>query len=578
MSDERPARGRPRPAEPPNDSCRTRLRDSPSARHAAHTASRNGGPSPTLGHSAPRAREPTRGARALALLVVGLLCLPLAAGGAAADTPPANAPTLSGAFIVGNGAALAVLGYVGWANVFTPVGANGTQVYSQAFYLSLFNLRSAGESVSVEAFQGETKVLSLNVYVGPVAQVGATLGLPANPSWTDTRFVIDNTSTWNGPVATPVSFLPNYIANLGGLDLLALTLISFMVLVGASGFAVARWAMRRAVWAPKFSLLVWGHVVLAVLAGAVFLDFQAVDTVFAGWSPLVYPWAVFPLFFLTGLSYFNRAPKVEVVRGVATPTGEMGIERTVVRAGELPDGRSVFIGESWGQFWARFWGHHAVFDDAKLGKEPPLLVPIVNKPSPTAARGRRAFKRAQRPSYPLAGSRLFAFRVRNPQADDIAFMAFAKTEEPVRIVYPKLVWHRTVTVPARTQEALAADGSKVTLVLKPEHYRTRLSLPHYVEGETNTDVLEDRHYQLAAAVWAGMGSVRDLGRIVSKLGTELAALKAAFDNRVQDEVYSKLRTHYALAGRATSGIGEDESAALARATDDLLKRRRPASE
>lgn len=523
-----------------------------------------------VGHGTPR-REPTAGAVRvlLVLAVLGMVAMPFLG---AASAAPANAPSLEGAYIVGDGAALVEEGYTGWADVWTPVGDNGTQTYTQAFYFAIFDLRQTPSVVTVTVLQGDgpnrTVAVSQTLQVPAVSEVGDTITLPANPAWTTTTFVIDGEATWSGPVATPVSFLPSYIANVGGLDLMALTIVSFMAITAAGGFATARWAMRRAVWAPKFSLIIWGHVIIACIAGVVFLDFQAIDSTFAGWSPLVYPWVVFPMFFATGLSYFNRAPKVEILRGVATNTGEMGYERTVVRAGELEDGRSVFIDESWGGFWARFWGHHIVFDDAKENRAPPLLLPTLNRPSPTAAKGKRSQRNAQY-AYPIGPSRLFAFRVPNPQRDDVAYIAWAKTGEPVRIVRPKLTWHRNVTQPARLREAIDAEGRPVTIVVRPERVVRRLSLPHYEEGSSATDLLEDRHYQFAAAVWANFAGVRDLGRVVSKLGSELAMLKAAFHNRVQDELYTKLRTHYALVGRATSGVSDEEASALARDFSDL---------
>lgn len=520
-----------------------------------------------LGHGA-RGGRTALGRALLALTIVSVLVAPnLAIGTSRADTPPAQAPNFQGAVIVGNGAALAILGYVGWADVWTAVGSNGTQIYSQAFYLNLFDLRPTPSLVYVSVLQHGASVTSANVYVPADAEVGLTLTLPADPAWTRSVFEADNDTIWVGPVATPISFLPSYIANVGGLDLFALVLISFATLIAASGYALAQWAMRRATYAPRFSLLVWGHVFLALIAGLVFLDFQFIDQTFAGWAPLLYPWPLLPMFFLTGLSRFNRAPKVEVQRGVSSNQGEFAVERTVLRAAELPDGRGVFVGESWGQFWARFWGHYPVFYDPKDGVEPPLMLPVLNTGSPTGtALQRRKLAKRQRPAYPIGPTRLFAFRVSNPQTDDVGFIAFARSDHPLArmVVWPRLSWSHAVVLPARTATATRPDGSTETIVTRPERTVMRLTWPHYVDESNYSDFLEDRHYLPAAAVWYLFASTRDLGRVLSKVKGELAMLKAHFDNRLQDELYTELQTFYSLVGRSTSGLSDEEAAALSR--------------
>jgi hypothetical protein len=338
-----------------------------------------------------------------------------------------------------------------------------------------------------------------------------------------------------------------------------MVIISFMVVVGTVAFSVAKWATRRAGgWAPEFSLLIWGHVLLAALAAVVFLDYQQVDHYFAGWSPLVYPVATFPLFFLSSLSRFNAAPYVQIQQGLATSSGEMGTRVWRLRAGPLKDGRVVFVGESWGQFWARFWGHYAVMWDGNPETTPPFLSPVENMPSPTSSPRARLRQEKSREKYPLTAHPLFRFAVQNKQDDGLAYIAWTKTSEPVVVLWPYLSIHRTVPVPAE----FGPSPSGGVVVIKAATTREKLSWPHYVDARSGAAVeLEDKHFIFGAAVWAGFATLKDLARVISKQAAELAVLHAHKENQVQDELYSKLRTHQSIVGRATSGISDEDAAA-----------------
>lgn len=486
------------------------------------------------------------------------------AGGATGG--PAQAPNLQGAFIVGNGAALAMVGYVGWANVWTPAG-NGSQIYSQAVYIYFFNLHGFNETLDIGVRQSTGYEQNETVVLPGVSQVSVTLQVPPDANWVTTVLSFDGVDYWVGQMATPVSLFPSFLVNLGGTDLFALAIVSFMLVVVVGAFAAGRWAIKRAIWAPRFSLLIWGHVVLAAIAGAVFVDFQAIDSFFAGWSPLVYPWLVFPLAFTTALSYFNRSHKVELLQGLVTGSGEMGYRRTEVRVGRLPDGRLALVGESWGQFWARFWRHYPIIDDGKEDHARPFLAPVVTAVSPTAnPRARMKSRKRALVQRPTAADALTAFPVLNPTTD-VAYVGWVAGSEPIRVEWPRLSVHKVVTLPPRYVPS-ARDGAGP--VLLPERKARRLTWPHYVDPARAPIVeLEDRHYAPAAAVWAGFATIRDLGRVSSKLALRVEALAARTEQTIQDEVYSRLRTHYALVGRATSGISDEEAAESVRRVNEL---------
>lgn len=512
-----------------------------------------------------------RGARRfLPIALVLFLVAPLSLGTVSAA--PANAPTLQGAVVIGNGTALALIGYVGWADVWTQTG-NDSQVYSQAAYLIFFNLRETPVEIGLAVNQSDGYTYATSLTIEPLSQYPLTLQFPANNAWTETVLLFDGVPGWHGEFATPISFLPSYIANVGGLDLFSLTIVSFMVVNVVGGFSAAKLAMRRAIYAPKFSLIIWGHVIIAGIAAAVFLDYQQIDMAFAGWSPVVYPFFTFPMAFLTGLSYFNRDSRVEILQGLVTGNGEMGYRRTVERVGRSRDGKLVWVGSSWGQFWARFWGHMPVLDDGDESKPRPWLAPVMNaSPATATPRERSKARQAALRHVPTSADALTRFPVVDPQ-DTVAFIAWGKSSEPPRIKWPHLSIHRAVKVPAKLAPPvpISAGGTGLPTTLLPERTKLKLTWPHYVDEPSPTMELEDRHFVHAAAVWAGFATARDLGRVISKLGVEVAAYRAKLHNLVQDEVYTRLRAHYALVNRATSGITDQESAQVLRRATELLE-------
>jgi hypothetical protein len=522
--------------------------------------------------SGPRPRRSPRRWVVAALVTVGVLfaalvLLPeLPVSGA-----PAGAPNLSGAVIVDDGVALAEVGYVGFGNVWEPA-ANGTQVYSQAFYVVFFDLRTAPTTVDVVVTQGGGYVENASIYLAAVSTAAITLTLPANPSWIGTQIAFDGVKGWTGSVATPVSLLPNYIIDVGGLDLFALTLVSLMLINVMGGVVAARAVIRRAIWAPRFSMLIWGHVVLALIAAAVFVDYQAIDSTFAGWSPVVYPFLTFPMAFLWALSLFNRGEVVQVQVGARTPTGGLGYYLAELRVGRLPPERGgalVWVGESWGDLWARFWGHFVRVEDTDA-KARPWLAPVVHLLSPTASlRSRRKARKRAAAGFPNSADALTRFPVLNPDRRLPSYIALGRDEELPVVPRYRLAVHRTVTV-----ERVRKDEQGKEVVERVS--RRRLSLPHYVvDGPASALALEEEHYEPAAAVWAKFASIRDLGRAFSKVSHAFDVLNQAVENRVQDEVYSKLATRYALRDRTTSGRPPDEVARATAGTRALLGERKP---
>ena len=485
---------------------------------------------------------------------------------------PAGAPSLLQYFIVGNGAALVAVGYVGWLNSWV-AAPNGSSVFAPAFYIVLFNLRATNSTVTILATQGSSHVASDTIVVPALSSVPDTVSLPQNTAWTGTTLYFDGVPYWSGQTATPISLLPNYILNVGGLDLFALVIVYMGMLYAGAGWWAGKRAMKRAGWAPHVSVLAWGHVAIGLIAGALVFDYQFVDQTFAGFSPVVYPLVALPIAFLTSLSYFNRAESVEILAGTTVASGEMGWHRTSIRIARI-GGRLAFILGSWGAFWARYWRHQAWAESDEPNRPKPWLAPVLNHPSPTDAdvtdvRRRAKAKRAAARSPLSSADALTRFPVIDPDdRNEVHYLAFAKSDVIPKIRGPRLSFTK---LEHRDAEYRADPSGGPPIVVKRARDKRRLTWPHYIDPPPNEVVdLEDIHFAPAAAVWAGFASIRDLGRVNSKNAHVAEILSASFENRIQDEVHANLRARYALIRRATSGITESEAAEQAKALPRLV--------
>jgi hypothetical protein len=482
----------------------------------------------------------------------------------------AGAPSLNGYFIVGDGAALVAVGYVSWVGSWTQAG-NGTSVYSPQFDLYYFNLHPYAVTVTTAVEVSGTFVQNVSVYVPPLNEASQTLTLPTNPAWSGTTLWFDGTPYWTGQTTTPAVFLPTLLDIQGFADLFSLWVISFMVIVAGSGLALARFAMSRAVWAPRMRLIMWAHLPIFALVGAVFADYQGVVSTFAGWSPLVYPWFLIPLFFVTGLWTYRRGGKILVLSGRLTERDELGYGASVLRVGPLPSGYLVYIDPSWWGFWARFWRAYTYVEDPDPSKPRPWLAPVRWVPSPTmSARERqRARRQFYSPtSYAEALTRFPLFsKEKDGGGDEFGYVAWAKLDTLPDVVWPRLRWSRLVPKPAVLQ---ADPNGGPPIVVKPAREVRRLTKPHYVgAGKQAAIELDDVHTAPAHAVWARFASRRDLGRLLSKYKGAVAAWSEGFENRVQAEVEAELRSFALLRNRVarpvTEAEAEDEARAAARA-------------
>lgn len=507
---------------------------------------------------------------AIAALVLAGAFVPI--GQARANAPP-NAPNLQGGFIVGNGQALVIVGYLGWVDTWTAAG-NGSDVYANQFYLGIFNLRDVNLTLPIAVEQKGVFVLNVTLALSPVSQGAETLNLPADTNWVRTVLWFGGAPYWFGRVATPVTFLPNSILNVGGLDLFSLAIVSFALVNIVAGVGLGRLAMRRAIWAPRFSAIIWAHVPIFMLAGAIIFDYQYIDATFAGWSPIVYPFFLGPFAFLWSLSLFNRASKVLVLQETVTQNDELGYYGTGIRIGRV-NGRLAYVGDDWGAFWARVWHHHVWAESSVPNAPKPWLAPLLMLPSPTGTFRERRKARRLAARGPLSASEaLTRFPVLNSdEKSDYHFIAHGKAANPPEIHFPRLAFTKIVHQDAKIK--LDTTSGAPIVVRKARDVR-RLALPHYPPVPDAPAVeLDDEHYALGAAVHGRFARISDLVRMVSKYAHAAAVLDSVIETKIDEGTYAILRTISGLANRSTSPYTDAEAADLAGRLDALVQGQDP---
>jgi hypothetical protein len=481
-------------------------------------------------------------------------------GSARADASP---PSNSG-FLADNDHILAFNGYLTWGGQYQSV-TNGSQVYAGGFVLVLYDLTTQPIVVTV-SLQERGNNVSQTTTVIPSAADQVNIAVPQSNSWVPTTLWVGGTPQYYS-VAVPISLLPNSITTVGGLDLLTLGVLSEALISLALAVAFAYWCMRRALWAPKFSLLIWGHVILIGIASAVLIDFQFVDALFAGWSPLVYAVFLFPVFWAFSLSYFNKAPTSQLQRANAPLAGRLSFDFWMIRTARDARGRFVLIDETWRGFWARIWGHHVVLipEEARLTTAEPFIADVKNRkilsrveivrqvrrPSPAKASPADDFDviPASVDGRPIKGDRL-------PHK-----LLFTPVGEPVDVTWPRWTIHRDIEVP----QEVDVNGN----VIVPAHRERRLSRPHYTSGSAHLK-LAPIHYRSAQSVVAGWRGAEDLAQVLSTTSLDNEALKSTFETQVASKVRERLLAREALLGRGTSDLDELEAAQEAERSKDTL--------
>ncbi len=451
--------------------------------------------------------------------------------------PSGNGQTIgTGSTIVLNGVAIIFVGYYVWTGLWEPAVA-GSQVFGAGLALEMYGLSPKNSTLDVGLFINGHFVDNTSIEINLEQQPTITLPFTPTTSWTRVVLYIDNVPEWSASFAVPLSLIPLAGYDIGGLDLLVLAGLSLVLLSFTAMTMTARRLMRRVLAAPKFSLLIWGHVIIIAIGGMVLANFQIVNSIFAGWSTLIYPIFLAPVWFFAMLSYFNKTKGTEILQLLARAEGRVGWRRWIVYIGKTTDGKTVLMFPDWKDFWARAFGHFIVVDEEDTMK-PPRFVSDAQR-----AYIRPAPKPRKTPNeWPIV----------NSQEDMVEQIMWTLSDVPIKTVRPRLTIHKRKTIPAKI------DRQGMTI---PAHDEMRLSLPHYEEGHAEWN-LAPESFAAAAAVMARWASARDLAEAYSKIKTELSVLKGFFSRRVEEEVAARLTALESALGETERSLSPEEAKAL----------------
>lgn len=444
-------------------------------------------------------------------VAVWVLAAVAVAGTTAVTAAAVNgAPSQNGILFANHGTVMITVGFVDWTSTFQPSG-NGTQIFSDELLAFAYDITGINQTLTVDFFEqgyGWSNS-SVNLVSHRLTQI--TLTLAGNPNWRSATVSFDTYTNWTVTVATPYSLLPLTSLNVGGLDLLVLTALYLTMAVFVGLTALARVLQRRGLWAPTFSLVVWGHVFAFFILATVLLDYQAVDRTFAGWSPLVYPFAAGPLWFVSVLSHYNSATDRLYLQAVPRSGSGMGVRLEDLLIAKNRDGDTVACNATWGGWLSRVFGKYAVLEKAE----------------PLRPEGFVAEVESARP-----------FKVLNPRKKDpITEFGLLKIGARLEIDFPHLTVHRVEQVPRVTLK----DGSVVDA-----HERRRLSWPHYTEAKVVHGGFASAyatHLLAVASEWAGTEYVVGM---LETAEAEVMSLKAGIQALATEKERALFKTFFGV--------------------------------
>lgn len=461
---------------------------------------------------------------------------------------------LDSAFVIDD-KALVIVNEPSWTGFFEPA-SNGSHVYAASLYLQAYDLTAGNVTLKIalwEAGRGNGWIGNSSVLLTPHAETDVTLTLKADASWVTARVYLGGGKIyWTGEVATPISLLPVSFLDMGGLDLLGLTILYEGVATLMLCVVLAKRVQKKTVWAPRFSMPVIGHVILAGVLATVIFEYQWINVTFAGWSPLVYCFGVAPLAFVWSLSLFNKSRRVEI-RQTLIRQSESGLanRRWIIRIADVAGIGTILIIEDWLDWLARLCGVYTILKaEGDKDELPPFVAALLTKnSSPT--------KSPRMNGASMKPRAITDFPILNEQEDELTATLFTRSGAPLTITRATLTIHRRVTVPAR----MSKDGQTVI----PAHEVNRLARPHWTPPKASWD-LHSIHYRWVSLWLAELAETEDIVEAFETTQSELFLLRSHMDREIERRVARRLAALKSVRLRSTDPLEAAEAAALARAS------------
>lgn len=381
---------------------------------------------------------------------------------------------------------------------------DGMTLFGNGLQIFVYNLHTYNVEMSLTVYEnvaangtGGQRVLSESFTAQHLTQTEIDITLPQDLRQVAANLTVDNAS-WLFNHLTPLSLIP-FNTNIGGLDLLAMIILVEIVVFTCPLILLARRLTHKAIYAPKFSMLLWGHVVIISLLFVFFADYQWLDQTFGGVSYLVYPIVISVMLFLWSLSLFNRAEVVEILKPDTMAGHRLRYLRWTQLVGQMPDGRTVVIDPRWRGFIYGLLGHFATLipvESEATVEGAPAGAEVQNRETLSAQEIAKRDKKLRR-MRPGKERPEDDFNVVNAvDTRDPVKIFWVDSNQPVSVEFPHLSWHKWVKVEVVTD----VQGR----VLVPAHEERKITWPHIVDGES-TIRLAGIHYldaPLAALGWS----------------------------------------------------------------------------
>ncbi|MCI4320533.1 MAG: hypothetical protein L3K23_10480 [Thermoplasmata archaeon] len=422
-----------------------------------------------------------------------------------------------------------------------PVAA-GDLVFGDTLYLQFVNFED-NRTIDVTTAQTQTGV-------GPNASVlwgnesfpvegrfvtTLTFNLPSTVEVRSTRLCMDG-GCMTFEHQTPKTLIPSGVLNVGGLELVAFSLVlEFFVLI-IPLLIVARALCRKALWTPKATLLTvlaLPHIIGGLLL-ATLIDYPLVDAVFSGSEFLLWPPMFATFAFFWSLHLFNVAEPAFVLRPDPQGGHRLRFNAWAIFVGDLSDGTKILIGTRWRDWLARLFGHATVLVPANVDGTKEGGAAESNLTWFTIHSRRfdwRRFRATPGHASPLddfvvAGSPVGETGSWSRSLPRPKWLYWVDSDAWLDTDLPYLSWTRPVKVDA----VLAADGS----VRKPATTKNKLSLPHYVDPPAGKMRLASIHYLDAILAALGWIKAERAYRRIRDLTTQVAVLRATLFVTAQD--------------------------------------------
>lgn len=436
--------------------------------------------------------------------------------------------------------------------------SNGATVFGNQIQLYVYNLAGFNNSLKVTVYEkvndrglNGTRVINQVMIAAGRSLSEMDINLPTDiPQVTD-NITVDGVS-WLFYHLTPFSALPSLVTTTGGIDLVVLGIIFETLVLVCPMILLGRYLSRKAIHAPNFHLLIWGHVIGIGLIGLLFFNYQFLDQTFGGLSYYAYPVVLAGMIGLWSMHLFNRSKVIEILKPDTMSGHRLRYLRWTQLVGEMKDGRVVIIDPRWRGFFYALLGHWTtlipVASEATMEGRP-AGADIENRQTLAAHEIAKIDKKIAR-ARPTKQRPEDDFTIINAEDEgDPIRLFWVGSNEPVVVEFPHLSWTKNVKVPEKVDK----HGVRVAA-----HEEPKLTWPHIVDGES-TIRLAGIHYLDAPLAALGWSTSEDTFALLEKRAYAVYVLRSRMGSEADRIAEERLGEFLTLLESGNVPLTEDQA-------------------